>query len=114
MQTDILLLSIVVHLGTLISVFVCMRKQIWELLKKPLDKKMINLVLATIPTILIVFLLKDYVDIMFFWQIFGNWLFATAILLAVADMMPIRKKRSQITYCNHYGYYPGFGNTAWS
>ena len=67
-----------------------MRKQIWELLKKPLDKKMINLVLATIPTILIVFLLKDYVDIMFFWQIFGNWLFCCNFI-AVADMMPIRK-----------------------
>lgn len=90
-HTDILLLSIVVHLGTLISVFVCMRKQIWELLKKPLDKKMINLVLATIPTILIVFLLKDYVDIMFSGKFLVIGFFATAILLAVADMMPIRK-----------------------
>lgn len=90
-QTDILLLSIVVHLGTLISVFVCMRKQIWELLKKPLDKKMINLVLATIPTILIVLLLKDYVDIMFSGKFLVIGFFATAILLAVADMMPIRK-----------------------
>lgn len=90
-QTDILLLSIVVHLGTLISVFVCMRKQIWELLKKPLDKKMIYLVLATIPTILIVLLLKDYVDIMFSGKFLVIGFFATAILLAVADMMPIRK-----------------------
>lgn len=95
-QTDILLLSIVVHLGTLISVFVCMRKQIWALIKRPLNKKMINLVLATIPTVLIVFLLKDYIDAMFSGRFLVIGFFATAILLAIADLIPVRKNEIKL------------------
>lgn len=96
-QTDILLLSIVVHLGTLISVFVCLRKQIWELVRRPFNKKMLYLILATIPTIIIVLLLKDYVDLMFSGKFLVIGLFVTAILLAIADMMPLQKKEIKLS-----------------
>lgn len=84
-KNDIILFDVILHLGTLVAVFIVYRKTIFELIKKPFSKKMQYLVVGTIPTVLIALLFKDFFEGAFS----GNFLFvgflATAILLIIAD-----------------------------
>lgn len=94
-NTDILLLSIVVHLGTLVSVCVCMRQQIWALIKKPFCAETWRLVLATLPTVVIALIFHDTFERAFGGKFLIVGFLATAILLVVADFLP--KKVNPIT-----------------
>lgn len=84
-KNDIILFDVILHLGTLVAVFIVYRKTIFELIKKPFSKKMQYLVVGTIPTVIIALLFKDFFEGAFS----GDFLFigflATAILLIIAD-----------------------------
>lgn len=84
---ETLLLSIILHLATLISVIIYYRKEIWTLIKKPLCKTNRLLVVATIPTVIFVLLFKGFIDNSFGgdWLIFG--FIITALVLGVADYL---------------------------
>lgn len=91
-QTDIVLLSIVVHLGTLVSVIICMRKKVWEIIKKPFSDLSLKLVIATIPTIIIGLLFKDFFESAFSGKFLIYGFMATAILLVICDLLKNNKK----------------------
>jgi len=50
------------HIGTLVAIFIVFWKDILDMLKKPLQKLSIYIVVATLPTVLIALVLKDYVE----------------------------------------------------
>ena len=85
LSTDNLMLSIVLHVATLMSVLVVYRADIIKLIKHPLCNTNISLAKATVPTVIVVLLLKNTL-----YKLFGGFgiVFAfliSAILLALAD-----------------------------
>ena len=56
-----LFISILLHLATLLSIVVVFYKDIWKLIRHPFSKKTITLVLATIPTCIIVLILMPLI-----------------------------------------------------
>jgi len=57
-----LFFTIMLHMGTLLSVILVFWKDIWEIIRKPFDKMTALLVAATIPTVVIALLFKDAVE----------------------------------------------------
>lgn len=84
---DIILLSVVAHLGTLLSVIICMRKKIFEIIKKPFSPTTINLVISTIPAVIIVILFNDLIDKLYGIHFLIYGFLITGILLTVADLI---------------------------
>ena len=86
------LLSVILHLGTLFSVLWYYRKRLVWLVKKPLSKEMLHLIVATIPASVFVVLFGNFVE-----KSFGGgflWLgfLVSAIMLFVANW--VLKKRT--------------------
>jgi undecaprenyl-diphosphatase len=54
--------DILLHGGTLIAVFVVLRRDIWSLLKNPLQPLTLYLVIATIPAVIAGLVLNDFVE----------------------------------------------------
>ncbi len=89
-----LLLTILLHVATLFAVLFVLRKEIWELIKHPFSRKACNLYLATIPTVLIVFVSKGFFDDAFEnSKLLPYFFLLTALLLLVTYF--INKKRQQ-------------------
>ena len=100
-----LLFSVLLHVGTLISVCFCFGKDIWELIlelgrtiadlfmgrglklnEKPLRKFGVMIIVATIPTAIIGLLLEDFINEMFSSLIFVSiGLILTGIILFISD-----------------------------
>jgi undecaprenyl-diphosphatase len=57
-----LLFDTLVHVGTLFAVFVVLREDIWELLKKPVQAKTGFLIIATLPAVIAALSAKDLVE----------------------------------------------------
>ena len=96
---DIILLSVVAHLGSLVAVVICMRKKLKPLIIKPFNKTNLNLLISTLPAILIVVIFKSLVDKLYGMQFVLYGFLITGILLIVADMKktknkPINKKNA--------------------
>lgn len=78
--------AVMLHLATLVSVCVVLYKEIWALLKKPISKPVLCLIIATIPAGIVGLALNDFFDSMFSgtkWL----WLFflISAIVLFLSD-----------------------------
>jgi undecaprenyl-diphosphatase len=91
-----LLFDTVVHGGTLIAVFVVLRKDIWKLLRRPIQPLTGLLILATIPTVIIALVFRDRIEEAFQ---SGAWLgFAflfTAAALLTAERLSRRPGRQR-------------------
>lgn len=84
-ETDCLFFDIVVHLGTLLAVIIVFHKSIWEMVKNPFCEKARKLVFATIPTIIIAMLFKDFFKASFNGDLLFIGFFVTAIFMFIAD-----------------------------
>ena len=62
---DSLFVSIVLHVATLLAVLVVFRKDIWQMIRHPFSAESMNIVIATIPTCVIVLMLMPIVDASF-------------------------------------------------
>ncbi|MCL2802269.1 MAG: undecaprenyl-diphosphate phosphatase [Treponema sp.] len=81
------------HFGTLIAVFAVLWKDIWELLKKPVQKLTGFLVLATIPAVVAALLFKDSIENLFISAKFLGFCFLiTSGLLVAAELLSRRAK----------------------
>lgn len=94
---NLLLISVVAHIGTLFAVLYCYRKKIIELLKQPKNPTNLKLIIATIPTIIIVLLFNRFLEDNFSTSSLVWGFLISAILLLVADLKkdgnkPINKK----------------------
>lgn len=93
---DIVFLSVVAHLGTLLSVIICMRKKLLCSIKNPFCKTNWQLLLATLPCVLGVLLFNDLVDKMYSIYFLVAGFLITGILLIVTDI--IKHKNQKFTY----------------
>ncbi len=100
---NFLFVSIILHVATLISVIVLYYKQIWHLIKNPFSKETLLIVVATIPTVIIVLLFKGFFEDAFS----GSYLSICFMITAIILMLTYFKTKSQknlpydnITYKN--------------
>ena len=94
---NLLLISVVAHIGTLFAVLYCYRKRIFELIRHPKNKTNINLIIATIPTIIIVLLFNSFLEDNFSSKTLVWGFLLSAVLLIIADLRkdgnkPLNKK----------------------
>ena len=89
---NLLFLSIVAHIGTLLAVVFCYRKRIFNIIRHPKqDKTFLNLIIATIPSVIIVLLFNSFLEENFSTKSLVLGFIVSAILLLFADF----KKESQ-------------------
>lgn len=83
-----LLFDTMLHLGTLVAVFIVLRKDIWALLKKPFQRLTWLLIAATVPTVIIALLFKDVIETAFHSGSTLGWEFlVTAVILLAAEKL---------------------------
>ena len=90
-----LLFNVLLHVGTLVAVFVVFWRDIVDILKHPLGKKMRYLILATIPAVLGALFLNDLIDESFSGAYLGFCFLLTAVLLTVAELLSRRQKKKK-------------------
>lgn len=89
---NFLFVSILLHIATLFSVVILYHKSIWQLIKHPLSKETLLVVLATIPTIIIVVLFKGFFESAFNGAYLGICFMFTAILLMITYFKTSKNK----------------------
>ena len=83
------------HAGTLIAVFVVLRKDIWAIIKKPFQKLTLMLIIATIPAVIAALTFKDLIENIFISARFLGWCFLiTSVFLAAAEILSGRLKNT--------------------
>ena len=80
---NFLFVSIILHVATLFSVIIVFWKDVLELAKHPLSKKTLQIVVACVPTCIIVVLFKSFFESAYSGAYLGVCFMATAILLMV-------------------------------
>ena len=94
-QEPSLFFDTMLHAGTLIAVFVVLRKDIWEILKKPFQKLTGFLILATIPAVIAALTFKDFIEDLFLSaRLLGFCFLITASLLVTAELLSRRAKKA--------------------
>ena len=84
---NLMLISIVAHIGTLFAVLLCYRKRIIEIVRHPIkDKTFLKLIIATIPTIIMVLLFNTFLEDNFSAKSLVWGFIISAILLLIADL----------------------------
>jgi undecaprenyl-diphosphatase len=84
------------HLGTLTAVFVVLWKDIWELIKKPIQKLTLFIIIATIPAVIAALTFSDTIEEIFVSADFlGICFLITAALLVTAEILSKRAKRRE-------------------
>ena len=92
--------DIILHLGTLVSIFIVFRQDIWERIKNPFSKMTGLLIIATIPAVIAGLFMRDAVEN---YLRSGIWLAAaftvTGFLLVAADSFKnLHKTERDISY----------------
>lgn len=88
------------HLGTLLAVFIIFWDDIVFMVKKPLSKLSLLVIVGTIPTAIIGLALKDFFERVFAsGQTLGIEFLATGLILLIAEKMPSgRKGLEEVSY----------------
>lgn len=99
-----LFLDTMLHIGTLIAVFVIYKEELLYMIRKPLSKLTFLLVIGTIPAVVVGLLLKDYFEEISKTGVTIGWEFLiTAVFLWVADGVKNGYKRMEdITYTDAF------------
>lgn len=114
---NLMLLSVVAHIGTLFAVIYCYRQRLKELIKKPFCETNIKLVIATIPTVIIVLLFNGFIEDNFKTSTLVWGFLISAVLLFIADMKkntvkPLSKKSAlYIGISQGLAILPGFSRS---
>ena len=93
-NNDFLLLSVILHLATLFSVVLVLRKEILEVVKKPFGSVGRKLILASVPTIIIVLLFKGIIDKAFEGAFLPICFMLTAVLIVVSECISKSKQKN--------------------
>ena len=90
--------EILLHFATLLSVIICYRKDIWELLKNPFQKYVLMIIVACVPAGIVGVFFGDFFDPLFDSVWFPTIaLFVTATMLFFADNFRGNKEGKDIT-----------------
>lgn len=90
--------NIVVHLGSLLAVIICYRKTLFDMVKKPFDKKTYLLIAATIPTVVIFFLFRDFFEDSFSGAYLGVCFLVTSVMLVFCSIFMRGGSSQKIDY----------------
>ena len=93
-----LFLSILLHVATLFSIVVVFWKDIWELIRHPFSKKTVMLMVATIPTCLIVLVLMPIIKSSFGGALLPFCFLISALLLFVTEFLTKKKTTHELNY----------------
>ncbi|MDE6583354.1 MAG: undecaprenyl-diphosphate phosphatase [Clostridia bacterium] len=93
-----LFVSILLHVATLLSICVVFYKDIWKLIRHPFSQETMQIVVATIPTCVIVLVLMPLIKSSFSGTILPLCFLVTAILLLVAQKLSKNKNSEKIDY----------------
>jgi undecaprenyl-diphosphatase len=85
-----LLFDTMVHAGTLAAVFVVLRKDVWGILRRPVQPLTGLLILATLPAVAVALVFKDFIESAFR---SGDWLGFAFILTAAALLVSERRSK---------------------
>jgi undecaprenyl-diphosphatase len=88
-----MIFDVMVHLGTLLAVFVVLWKDIWAILRRPIQLLTGLLILATIPTVIAALAFRKGIEHAFeSGQFLGFAFLATTVLLTVAELLSRRAR----------------------
>ncbi|MDR2394507.1 MAG: undecaprenyl-diphosphate phosphatase [Treponema sp.] len=91
-----LLFDTMVHVGTLGAVFIVLWPDIWNILRRPIQRFTGLLIVATLPTVLMALLFKDLIEEAFTSAAFLGFAFVgTALLLIIAEKLSRRPSISK-------------------
>ena len=93
-----LFISILLHVATLLSIVVVFYKDIWQMIRHPFSKQTTMLVVATIPTCLIVLVLMPIIKQSFAGGLLPICFLISAILLLVSEQLSKKKEKKEMTY----------------
>lgn len=93
-----LFISILLHVATLLSILVVFRKDIWQMIRHPFSQQTMLLVVATIPTCLIVLVLMPLVKMSFAGGFLPISFLISAILLFVSEIVSKKKRAKPIDF----------------
>ena len=86
-KVDMVFMSILMHVGTLIAVLIYYRKKIAYILRNPFSKQTWYLILSTIPAVIFVLVFKDFVTGSFGGAALGFGFLVSSVMLFVADIV---------------------------
>lgn len=93
-----LFLSILLHVATLLSIVVVFYKDIFYMIRHPLSKQTISLVVATIPTCIIVLILMPIIKQSFAGGLLPICFLISALLLFLTEIFSGKKSTGEIDY----------------
>ncbi len=82
-----LVFDALLHLGTLIAVFIVLWKDIWAILKKPFRRVTLNIIIATIPAVIVAIFFEDFIDKAFGGSYLGWGFLLTALILFLTTVV---------------------------
>lgn len=92
-ETQPLVMEVILHLGTLVAVLLVFYKDVWALIRHPLGKTMRLLVIATIPAVVATIFLDNLIEQAFGGRFLSFGFLITAVLLCVAERKQVRHPR---------------------
>lgn len=93
-QNDFLLLSVLLHLATLFSVVIVLKKEVVDIVKHPFGETARKLVISTLPTVVLVLIFKKFVDQSFNGDFLPICFMLTAILIVVSEYLNKKNKNN--------------------
>ncbi len=93
-----LFISILLHIATLFSIMVMFWRDIWELIKHPFSKKTMLLIVATIPTCIIVLILLPIIKSSFGGTILPYCFLISSLLLFITEIFIKKKETKELDY----------------
>lgn len=98
---DFLLLSVILHVATLFSVVLVLKKEVLNVIKKPFGEDGKKLIIATVPTVIMVLLFKGFIDKAFAGQFLPVCFMFTAVLIVISEILSKNKnEKKPITKIN--------------
>ena len=101
---DSLFVSIVLHVATLLSVVIVLRKELWQIVKKPFGSQGRKLVVATLPTCLIVLLIYPFITNSFEGNALPFCFLVTAVLLFLTELFQKKSNSYSQNSCRDINY----------
>ncbi len=93
-----LFVSILLHMATLLSILVVLRKEVWQVVKKPFGKQGMNIIVATIPTCIIVLILMPLINSSFEGTLLPVCFLISAMLLLKSQRVSFKKVQHELTF----------------
>ena len=90
-----LVFEVVVHVGTLIAVCAVFYRDIWYMIRHPLSKQTIYLVVATIPAVIVTLLFSDFVEGAFEGAMLGFGFLITAGILCLSEYLAAHNRKNR-------------------